>query len=494
MTLTAQPTTATGARAPRRRPGRRGQALRRGHRRRRDQPAHPPRRGGRPARPERGRQDDHGRHAARPVRSPPRARSRCTGGAPQDAVALGLVSAVMQTGGLLKDYTVEETVRLTAVLFGKPRSAVDEALERAGIADIGKRLVGKCSGGQQQRLRFAMALLPDPELLILDEPTTGMDVGGRHDFWTAIRRGRARRPHGHLRHPLPGGGRRVRRPGGVRAPRPDRRRRHRRRGQGAGRRAARCGPPCPAPTRRRWRAMPGVESAEVRGDTVYLHGARHRCDRPAPADRHRRPGPGDHLPEPGGGVPDPDRRRRDGSDDDDRHRRCPAPQRCRGSAVSRLGMIRLELRRMMRNRRTVIFTFVMPAVFFLLFGTNADYRTERRRRRQRHRLHPGQHGGVRRDAGHHQRRGDGVDRAGRRVEPAAAADPAAAGRVRRGQARPRDDHRRGVGGRGVRRRRVRRRGAARRRRGSSAACWPGCARWCSPRSACSWATCCPART
>jgi ABC-2 type transport system ATP-binding protein len=113
---------------------------------------------------------------------------RVYGRKPHDAVALGLVSAVMQTGGLLKDYTVEETVKLTAVLFGKPPSAVGEALERAGIAYIGKRLVGKCSGGQQQRLRFAMALLPDPELLILDEPTTGMDVGGRHDFWQAIRR------------------------------------------------------------------------------------------------------------------------------------------------------------------------------------------------------------------------------------------------------------------------------------------------------------------
>jgi ABC-2 type transport system ATP-binding protein len=112
---------------------------------------------------------------------------RVYGRAPHDAVALGLVSAVMQSGGLLKDYTVEETVRLTAVLFGRPRASVGEALERAGIADIGGRLVGKCSGGQQQRLRFAMALLPDPELLILDEPTTGMDVGGRHDFWQAIR-------------------------------------------------------------------------------------------------------------------------------------------------------------------------------------------------------------------------------------------------------------------------------------------------------------------
>jgi ABC-2 type transport system ATP-binding protein len=108
------------------------------------------------------------------------------GMAPHEAIARGLVSAVMQTGGLLKDLTVAETVRLTATLFGQTRP-VEEVLERAGISDIADRLVGKCSGGQQQRLRFAMALLPDPELLILDEPTTGMDVEGRRDFWTAIR-------------------------------------------------------------------------------------------------------------------------------------------------------------------------------------------------------------------------------------------------------------------------------------------------------------------
>jgi len=111
---------------------------------------------------------------------------RVYGAKPREAVALGLVSAVLQAGGLLKDYTVEETVRLTASLFGDARP-VGEVLERAGIAGIRDRRVGKCSGGEQQRLRFALALLPDPELLILDEPTTGMDVGGRHDFWSAIR-------------------------------------------------------------------------------------------------------------------------------------------------------------------------------------------------------------------------------------------------------------------------------------------------------------------
>ena len=117
---------------------------------------------------------------------PTRGHVEVYGRAPHEAIARGLFSAVMQTGGLLKDLTVAETVRLTSTLFGQARP-VAEVLERAGISDIADRLVGKCSGGQQQRLRFAMALLPDPELLILDEPTTGMDVEGRRDFWGAIR-------------------------------------------------------------------------------------------------------------------------------------------------------------------------------------------------------------------------------------------------------------------------------------------------------------------
>ena len=109
------------------------------------------------------------------------------GMSPAEAVARGLVSAVMQTGGLLRDLTVRETVRLTASVFAASRP-VDEVLERAGIAGIADRLVKACSGGEQQRLRFALALLPDPALMALDEPTAGMDVEGRRDFWAAIRR------------------------------------------------------------------------------------------------------------------------------------------------------------------------------------------------------------------------------------------------------------------------------------------------------------------
>jgi ABC-2 type transport system ATP-binding protein len=208
---------------------------------------------------------------------------------PREAVALGLVSAVMQSGGLLRDYTVEETVRLTAVLFGRGPRAVAGALERAGIADIGRRLVGKCSGGQQQRLRFAMALLPDPQLLILDEPTTGMDVGGRHDFWTAIREdARGGRTVVFATHYLEEADAYADRIVFVRRGRvvAD--------GTAAEVKALASGRTVRAtmsdPDRAALAALPGVESVEVRGETVLLHArdtdavARHLLTRTAARD------------------------------------------------------------------------------------------------------------------------------------------------------------------------------------------------------------------
>jgi ABC-2 type transport system ATP-binding protein len=64
---------------------------------------------------------------------------------------------------------------------------VDEALELAGIAEIASRRTEKLSGGQTQRVRLAVALVADPELLVLDEPTVGMDVQSRRAFWSSMR-------------------------------------------------------------------------------------------------------------------------------------------------------------------------------------------------------------------------------------------------------------------------------------------------------------------
>ncbi|GAA3285182.1 ABC transporter ATP-binding protein [Nesterenkonia halobia] len=108
------------------------------------------------------------------------------GTAPAHAVRDGRISALLQTGGLLPDLTAVETVRMIAALHRNPAD-VDEVIDIAGVRPFASRKVGKCSGGQQQRLRFALALLPRPEVLILDEPTAGMDVSARHEFWDRMR-------------------------------------------------------------------------------------------------------------------------------------------------------------------------------------------------------------------------------------------------------------------------------------------------------------------
>ncbi|MBB3036345.1 ABC transporter ATP-binding protein [Hoyosella altamirensis] len=107
---------------------------------------------------------------------------RVFGGTPRAAIEDGAVSAVLQTGGLLADLTVQETLKVVASLMPRPLP-IDEVLDRAGLTAVARHMVAKCSGGQQQRLKFGLALLADPELLILDEPTAGMDVRARREFW-----------------------------------------------------------------------------------------------------------------------------------------------------------------------------------------------------------------------------------------------------------------------------------------------------------------------
>lgn len=108
------------------------------------------------------------------------------GESPQTAIKSGRIGAVMQSGGLLPNITVKETLELLGAAFPSHR-AFDDIIERANLRDILSRRVSKCSGGEQQRLRFGLALLGDPEVLLLDEPTTGMDAGARHHFWETMR-------------------------------------------------------------------------------------------------------------------------------------------------------------------------------------------------------------------------------------------------------------------------------------------------------------------
>ncbi|GGV79965.1 ABC transporter ATP-binding protein [Streptomyces massasporeus] len=111
---------------------------------------------------------------------------RLFGTSPRDAIVAGRVGAMLQSGGLMDEVTVAELVRLACDLHPKPYRP-SEVLSRAGIAQIADRKVNKLSGGQAQRVRFALATAGDSDLIVLDEPTTGMDVTTRQAFWATMR-------------------------------------------------------------------------------------------------------------------------------------------------------------------------------------------------------------------------------------------------------------------------------------------------------------------
>jgi ABC-2 type transport system ATP-binding protein len=108
------------------------------------------------------------------------------GGSPTEATLAGAVGAMLQTGSLIHDLTVRELVMMVASLYPAPLP-VEEVLDLVGIERIADRRTQKLSGGETQRVRFALALVSDPTLLVLDEPTTAMDVEGRHAFWATMR-------------------------------------------------------------------------------------------------------------------------------------------------------------------------------------------------------------------------------------------------------------------------------------------------------------------
>lgn len=117
--------------------------------------------------------------------NPNRGQARLFNAVPRESVRRGLVGVVQQNDALLGDFTVQSLLSIVAHTHTRPRPVAD-VLAVTGIEHLAKRLVRKCSGGEKQRIRLAMALLSDPQLLILDEPTTGMDVRLRQEFWQFI--------------------------------------------------------------------------------------------------------------------------------------------------------------------------------------------------------------------------------------------------------------------------------------------------------------------
>jgi ABC-2 type transport system ATP-binding protein len=108
------------------------------------------------------------------------------GGAPSQAIGDGLVGAMLQSGALIRDLSVRELIAMVASLYPQPLE-VDETLALTGLQETATQRTQKLSGGQTQRVRFAVALVSNPRLLILDEPTVAMDVEGRRSFWETMR-------------------------------------------------------------------------------------------------------------------------------------------------------------------------------------------------------------------------------------------------------------------------------------------------------------------
>ncbi len=120
------------------------------------------------------------------LRRPTSGRIRMFGEDPYHAVKSGRVGAMLQSGGLMPEVTVRELVELITKLHPNPEP-VNTTLKRAGIAQFADQRVDKLSGGQTQRVRFALAICGQSELIVLDEPTAAMDVESRRLFWNSMK-------------------------------------------------------------------------------------------------------------------------------------------------------------------------------------------------------------------------------------------------------------------------------------------------------------------
>jgi len=97
------------------------------------------------------------------------------------------VGYVTQAPSVYADLTVRENLRYFAAVLGAPRSDVDRVVDEVGLGSHADAVVGRLSGGQEARVSLAAALLGEPELLVLDEPTVGLDPVLRRDLWQLFR-------------------------------------------------------------------------------------------------------------------------------------------------------------------------------------------------------------------------------------------------------------------------------------------------------------------
>ncbi|MGH9054966.1 MAG: ABC transporter ATP-binding protein [Acidimicrobiales bacterium] len=109
------------------------------------------------------------------------------GSTPHRAVEAGRVGAMLQSGSLPERATVGEVVDLARRLYGSGRSLAT-LLDLGALGDFAERRVDRLSGGQARRVQLAVALAGEPDVLFLDEPTTGLDVQSRRLFWEGVRR------------------------------------------------------------------------------------------------------------------------------------------------------------------------------------------------------------------------------------------------------------------------------------------------------------------
>ena len=119
-------------------------------------------------------------------------RVRVCGADPRIAATRRQLGVVQQALGFPNTLKVVELVTGAAVRAGMPRSAAGPIMAELDLTDLAGRRSAKLSGGQKQRLQLAMALVADPKLLVLDEPTAGLDVPARKRFWQLLAERRER--------------------------------------------------------------------------------------------------------------------------------------------------------------------------------------------------------------------------------------------------------------------------------------------------------------